>query len=168
MRTVAAAVCLFFALCALAVEPLVLRVGTLAMQFPDGWTFQGGKQRAEGKGPDGEAVIVTYRVLVQGAPPEAVEQHWKAVRGFAADKLPEIAAKNGEVLRPPAEVALPGGRVQFSTVSQGKRLLRDYYFLQYLLGSSRALVFLTVEGFGSATEASGRFDQILATQQWDE
>jgi hypothetical protein len=82
--------------------------------------------------------------------------------------MPGLADKNGEVLRPLTETALPESRVQFSTVSQGRKAFQDYYFLQYLLGSSRSMVYITVEGYGVASEAADRFEKILATQRWDE
>ena len=152
-----------------AQELLLLRMGSLNLSVPSTWKFEGGpNQRVEGKGPGGEGVIANYRFLKPGAPAEVVDHHWKTIRGFASERMPGLASKNGDVLRPLAETALPGNRVQYSTVSQGKKALQDYYFLQYLLGSSRLMVYMTVEGYGNASEAASRFEAILGTQRWEE
>jgi hypothetical protein len=152
-----------------AADNPVLRTDTLTLVFTPEWRFTPGPQRAEGHGPQGECVIMNYRTLLPGAPADVVAHHWQTIRGFATEKMPGIAASHqNEVRQPLTETALPDGRVQFSTVSQGKKMFRDYYFLQYLLGSRRSLVYVTVEGYGNAEEAAQRFQRILATQQWNE
>lgn len=88
------------------------------------------------------------------------------VRGFAETEMPGLATKNGTVVKPVTEVALGGRRVMFTAVSQGSKSLRDYYFVQYLLGSPSAMAYFTFEGYGNAAEASQRLDKIVATQQW--
>lgn len=148
-------------------SPMLMRLGTLSLDFPPAWQFQGAGQRAEGQGPDGEAVILHYRVLRPGAPEEVVRHHWGAIRGFANDKMPELAATSGEVLRPVTEAPLPGGRALFSSISK-TGVTGEGYFVQYLIGSSRLMAYITVEGRGNAVEAAGRFERILATQRWDE
>ena len=152
-----------------AEEALLLHVGTLEVVFPAAWKFQRSGQRAEGKGPDGESVVVSYRVLNPGAPPEVVEQHWNVIRNFAHDEMPGIAAsRNGKVLRPVSEVPRQDKRVQFSSVSKNSAQGADQYLLQYLLGSSRLIAYFTVEGSGDPLEAAARFEKILATQRWQE
>lgn len=146
-----------------------LRTGTLSVDFPSTWRFQGTGQRAQGQGPDGERVIVNYRVLHPGAPPEVVNQHWTVIRNFARDEMPGLAAgKDTQVLRQVTESALQDGRVQFSSVSSRSREGRDGYFLQYVLASPRTIAYFTVEGRGDATQAAARFEKILATQRWQE
>jgi hypothetical protein len=152
-----------------AAENPIVRTGTLNLVFSPEWQFTAGTQRVEGRGPQGEFMIMTYLNLPPDAPADVIERHWQVIRGFANDKMPGIAASHqNEVRRPLTETALPDGRVQFSTVSQGKKMFRDYYFLQYMLGSPRSMVFMTVEGYGNAEEAAQRFERILATQQWNE
>lgn len=152
-----------------AQDLLLLRMGSLHLDVPAGWTFRvDPNQRVEGKGPDGEFVIGNYRFLKPGAPTDVVDHHWKIIRGFAADQMPGLASKNGQVIRPLTEASLPGNRVQYSTATQGTKMFRDYYFLQYLLGSSRLMVYMTVEGYGSAKDAAERFEAILRSQRWDE
>ncbi|RYF37184.1 MAG: hypothetical protein EOO38_26780 [Cytophagaceae bacterium] len=152
-----------------AADNPVLRTDTLTLVFTPEWRFTLEPQRSEGHGPDGEFVIMNYRTLLPDAPPDVVEHHWKTIRGFATEKMPGIAASHGkQVHRPLTETALPDGRISFSTISQSKKMFKDYYFLQYLLGSRRSLVYITVEGYGRAEQAAARFEGILATQQWNE
>jgi hypothetical protein len=147
----------------------LMHAGTLSLDFPPGWRFAPGDHRAEGHGPDGEFVIMNYRTLKPGVPPEVTAEHWKELKGLAEGKMPGLAAKHGnEVRRPFNETWTKDGRVQYSTVSQGKQFFKDYYFLQYMLGSPRMLAYMTVEGYGNAEEAARRFERILATQRWDE
>lgn len=149
-------------------EPWILRAGTVTFRVPDAWKIEVEGQRAEGRGPDGEGLIANYRVLKPGAPRDVVEHHVNTVRSFASEHMPGLATKNGVVVRPVAEIVSPEGRFQASSVSQGKQQGRDYYFLQYLLGSERLLLYVTVEGFGNALVAADRFEKILATQEWAE
>lgn len=152
-----------------AADNPVLHTDTLTLVFAPEWQVTQGPHRAEAHGPQGEFLIMSHATLLPDAPAELVERHWQTIRGFANEKMPAIATSHGNTVRRPlAKTELPDGRVQFSIVSQGKKLFRDYYFLQYLLGSSRSLVYMTVEGYGDAEEAAQRFEQILATQQWAE
>jgi len=82
--------------------------------------------------------------------------------------MPRLAKKNGNVIRQVTELALADSLFEFSAVSQGKRMFRDYYFLQYLLPWKKGMVYLTIEGFGDAATAASSFEQILATQRWIE
>jgi hypothetical protein len=169
MRTVVNWAIIALALPAIAQELLELRLGTVAFQVPSSWHFeQSGKHRATGRGPDGASVIANYEVLLPDAPPEATAKHVATVRGFAAEKMPGLADKNGTVIRPVTEQRLPGERVQYSSASQSRRGDRDYYFLQYLFGSNRSIVYMTIEGFGRADAAATSFDRIALTQQWRE
>ena len=82
--------------------------------------------------------------------------------------MPSVAEKNGKVIRPVVEQPLPDSRSQFSAASQGRRMFREYYFIQYLLASKHGMVYLTVEGYGNAAAALSTFDDVVATQQWAE
>lgn len=170
MRNTLAALLLLLAYTAASAQELyILRMGSLILSAPSTWRFEGGaNQRVEGKGPDGEGVIANYRFLKPGAPADVIDRHWTTIRGFASERMPGLASKNGDILRPLTETPLPENRVQYSTVSQGKKTFRDYYFLQYLLGSSRLMVYMTVEGYGNASEVAARFERILSTQRWEE
>jgi len=143
-----------------------LSVGPLVLQLPTGWRITGNSQRVESHGPDGQILIANYASLIAGAVPDPAAHVLETARGFARDRMPGLAEKNGKVLRPVTERELPGARREFSAASQGRRMFRDYYFMQYLLTSKQGMVYLTVEGYGDASKAASYFDDVLATQQW--
>ncbi|MEJ8834943.1 hypothetical protein [Ramlibacter sp. AN1133] len=169
MRTLLASLVLALLPTLAAAQDNPLRAGTLTVQFPKTWNFRASAQRAEGHGPDGETVLLNYRVLHPGAPADVVAQHWIVIRNFARDEMPGFAAgSNAQVIRKVTELPLQDARVEFSSVSKRSRQGQDAYFLQYLFGSSRTIAYFTVEGVGDATQAAARFEKILATQRWQE
>lgn len=145
-----------------------LSVGPLELQLPAGWRIASTPQRVEGHGPDGQNLIASYVSLKPGAVLDPSSQVLESARGFARDEMPRLAKKNGNVIRQVTELALADSLFEFSAVSQGKRMFRDYYFLQYLLPWKKGMVYLTIEGFGDAATAASSFEQILATQRWIE
>jgi hypothetical protein len=107
-------------------------VGPLSLQFSAGWRITGNSLRSESHGPQGQTLIATYISIVPGAVPNPASKALEGARGFARDRMPGFAEKNGRVVRPVTESTLPDSRVEFSAASEGKRMFRDYYFLQYL------------------------------------
>jgi hypothetical protein len=120
----------------------------------------------ESHGPDGQTLIANYASLISGAVPDPASHVLETARGFAHDRMPGLAEKNGKVIRPVTEQGLPDARYEFSSASQGRRMFRDYYFMQYLFTSKQGMVYLTLEGYGEASKAAAYFDDVLATQQW--
>jgi hypothetical protein len=102
------------------------------------------------------------------APSEVREQHVNVVRGFAREKMPGIASKNGEVIQPVSETAVSENRVLFTAATKTSRSFGEGYFLQYLLSSSTAMVYLTFEGPGRAHDAIKHFGEIIARHRWAE
>jgi hypothetical protein len=149
-----------------AQETNLFRIGPLSLMFPATWQFDGSKRPIEGRGPNGGHAIVSYRGLEPDAPEYVREKHVALVRGFAETEMPRLATKNGTVVKPVTEVPLDSRRFMFTAASQSSRLFREYYFVQYLLGSPTAMAYFTFEGYGSAIEASQRLDTIMATQRW--
>jgi hypothetical protein len=143
-----------------------LSVGPLVLQLPAGWRITGNSQRVESHGPDGQTLIANYASLISGAVPDPASHVLETARGFAHDRMPGLAEKNGKVIRPVTEQGLPDARYEFSSASQGRRMFRDYYFMQYLFTSKQGMVYLTLEGYGEASKAAAYFDDVLATQQW--
>lgn len=82
--------------------------------------------------------------------------------------MPNLASKNGEVIQPVTETELPEGRFMFSAYTKTTRLLREGFFLQYLLASPSSMVYLTVEGTGNAKDAAEYFSQVIAKHTWTE
>jgi hypothetical protein len=83
--------------------------------------------------------------------------------------MAELASKGGKKLvRPVTPLPVPNGREGYSAGSEsGSSAGGKQFFLQYILGSSEAFVYLTFEGQGDAVQALEKFDAIIATQQWD-
>jgi len=158
----------FLPIVALAEGESRLVIGPLHLQISSGWRTTGNSQHLESHGPDGQILIVTYAAIVPGSVPDPAAKVLETARAFARDKMPGLAEKNGKVLRPVTESPLPDSRVEFSAASSGKRMFRDYYFIQYLLTGKQGMVYLTVEGYGDAAKASSSFDAILADEQWVE
>jgi hypothetical protein len=145
-----------------------LIVGPLNLTLFGEWRTTGNSQHFESHGPDGETLIATYASLVPGAVSDPTSKVLETARGFARDRMRGLAEKNGKVVRPVTESSLPDSSVEFSAASAGKRMFRDYYFIQYLLTAKQGMVYLTVEGYGDAAKAVSSFDDVLRGQQWIE
>jgi hypothetical protein len=148
-----------------AEDAAAVHIGPLVLQFPSGWKTHGNAERVEGKGPLEERMIANYSA-VKPSVMDPAKTVLTIVHGFVRDKMVELAQKSGKVVRAVTEESLANGRLEFSAVSQGKRMFRDYYFLQYLFTSTRGMVYITVEGYGEAPNAAESFEGILASQQW--
>jgi hypothetical protein len=145
-----------------------LAIGPLNLQLSPGWRTTGNSQHLESHGPDGQTLIATYAAIVPGSVSDPTSKVLETARGYARDRMPGLAEKNGKVLRPVTEFLLADSRVEFSAASAGRRMFRDYYFIQYLIAGKRGMVYLTVEGYGDAAKAASSLDDILTAQQWIE
>lgn len=143
-----------------------LQLGSLALELPPGWQFRTGQQRVEGKGPDGQILIANFRSLPAGAAQQGADMD-KLVAGFASDQMPLLASKGKQVVRALEKTDTGDGYVRYSAVSQSQRMLRDYYFLQYLFGAPQSMAYVTIEGYGDAAQAAARFDSVAAWARWD-
>jgi len=158
----------FLPFVALAEGESQLAIGPLHLMLSSGWRTTGNSQHQESHGPDGQTIIATFAAIVPGSVPDPAAKVLETAREFAKNGMPGLAEKNGKVLRPVTESPLADSRVEFSAVSAGKRMFRDYYFIQYLLTGKQGMVYLTVEGYGDAAKAASSFDEVLAGQQWVE
>jgi hypothetical protein len=145
-----------------------LTVGPLILPLTGAWQTNGNSLHLESHGPNGQTLIASYAALVRGVSPDPTTQVLQKAREVARDLMPGLAAKNGKVVRPVTESPSPESRIVFSAASAGKRMFRDYYFLQYLLTAKQGLVYITVEGYGDALQAAASFDEVLRDSQWTE
>ena len=157
---------LFLSLISASTMADTLQLGSLALELPPGWQFRVGQQRVEGEGPDGQILIANFRSLPAGAAPQG-DGMSKIAAGFANDQMPRIASKGKRVVRALEKTDTGDGHVRYSTISQSQRMLRDYYFLQYLFGTPQSMAYVTIEGYGDAAEAASRFDRVAAAARWD-
>jgi hypothetical protein len=151
-----------------AQEQFLFRAGPISLDLPSTWQFKSDRGTIEGKGPNGEVAIVSIRRMRPEAPEEVRQQHMNTVRGFARDAMPNLAAKNGDVIQPVTETELPDGRVMFSAQTKTSRMFREGFFLQYLLASPSAMVYITFEGTGNSKDAAEYFSQVVAKHRWAE
>lgn len=144
----------------------VLNLTPLHLQFPATWQFHARGKLIEGKGANGEIVLVTIIRRQNSANKSTIE----LAKDFAATELNQLGRKGSlAVVRPLAPLPAPDGKIAFSIVSEASSIFgAKKYFAQYILASDSALIYLTVEGRGSATTISQEFDSIIATQSWDE
>jgi hypothetical protein len=170
LLTLLLVVCTATALPAQAEDVGVLHLRPLHLILPPTWTFDESKNPIEGRGPDGEKLLITIMKRRSDGGSNSPASAKDLASGFAKDKMPLLAAKDGKtVVRPVTPVSTPEGKVGFAAASEKSGLFSgEQYFVQYLLASDSALIYLTVEGKGKVSAVTERFDEIMRTQRWDE
>jgi hypothetical protein len=149
---------------AIADDGPAIHAGPLTLTLAGGWVVSGDLLSAHG--PGGETLIARYYQRADSAGEHSRAAVMDTARTFASEQMLGISAKNGKPIGAVSETALPDGRALFTAASQGRKLLRPYYLLQYLVASHHGLAYLTVEGFGDAEREAQRFQPILMSQQW--
>jgi hypothetical protein len=144
----------------------VLHLNPLHLELPATWIFDGSKNPIEGKGPNGEVLLIS--VLRRQAGPS--ESALKVAEGFSGEEMADLASRRGKVvIRPVGKFPAPTGKVGYSAGSEvsdtdgGKS-----YFIQYLLAEPNVMIYFTFEGKDEALPAMQRFDALIRTQHWDE
>jgi len=154
---------------AIAQDVGVLHLRPLHLELPATWQFDGTKNPIEGVGPDGEKLLVTImrRKTQEGSNP--ARPATELAKGFAQDTMQKLSVKDGKsIVRAVSEFSAPEGKIAFSAASEKSGFLGgDKYFVQYVLASDSALIYLTIEGKGKASPVLERFDLIIAGQKWD-
>jgi hypothetical protein len=163
-------VCYAFAVPAHAEDVGVLHLNPLHLTFPATWTFDGSNKPIEGRGPDGEKVLITIMKHIADNGSNASQSGKDLASNFAKNQMHVLATKAGQtVVRPVTHLPTPEGKTGFSAASENSGLFTgERYFVQYLLASNSAVIYLTVEGKGKASVIYKSFDEIMRTQQWDE
>lgn len=153
------------ALSASAAQAAEIRLGSLSLDWPAGYTLKSAQAPFELAGPGGAKVLVT--VLRPGpqatASPEALARLHDTVERL----LTEQAAKAGTVVLPLATRSLPDGTRLQSIGSQASGLFKRGYLLQYaLLSRQGPIAFVTFEGQGDARAEHEGLQSIFGTVQW--
>src|SRR5580698_2173399 len=73
----------------------LLHLGALRLQFPSTWSFDFSKRPVEGRGPNGERVLITTETRKDAGTPDGERAAGNAVDGFAKGPMTEIAGKHG-------------------------------------------------------------------------
>lgn len=146
-----------------------LHLRPLHLDFPATWTFDGSKRPIEGRGPQGEKVLISIARPRPGAASGPGPSAKDMAKGLE-DVLKGLAAKTGKVLvRPVSEFPVPEGKVGYSSATESSGFLGGKsYFIQYALAAPGVIFFITFEGDGEALAALQRFDAVFATQRWDD
>jgi len=148
-----------------------IRVGTGSKVFSiawlEGFSYKPAGQSQRWVGPNGELVIVTSASprldLPATSVADAVEKHG----AFATSRLPSLAAANGKVIRPLTKEQVSSGATLYSTATQSRQMLKEYFYLQFFLVSPHAdVALITVEGYGQAEIAFERFRPLLDSANW--
>ena len=159
---------LAFLLCVAApMQAADVQLGSLVLQWPDGFVPTSTKPPFALTGPSGEKVLVTVmRQRNEPAPPgNAAEQGKMAEVGerFVRGQ----AEKVGTVVLPLERSTLLDGTLLYHTGSRTSGLFSTGYFLQYLLVSPVGrLAFITVEGKGDASTEHPKYLGPIATARW--
>lgn len=159
------AIAFAFALNASQAGAAEIRLGSLSLDWPAGYTLKSARGPFELVGPQGSQVLVT--VLRPGpaasGSPEAVAR----MRGTVEKLLDDQAARAGQVVLPLASRTLPDGTQLLSIGSQASGLFRSGYLLQYaLLARSGLIALLSFEGKGDAVAEHDGLQGLLASAQW--
>lgn len=154
----------------LAQDVGILHLTPLHLELPVTWTFDGSKQPIEGRGPQGEKVLISTMRKRSGAASEPLPTAKETARHFVQGPMGELASKGGKaVIRPVSEFTVSEGRAGYSTASEKSSMFGGKsYFIQYLLAAPGLVIYLTFEGNGEALPAMQRFDAFFNTQRWDE
>lgn len=141
-----------------------IRLGSLSLDWPAGYTLKSAQPPFELAGPQGLKVLVT--VLRPGA---SVSADTRGKMQATVDRmLTDQAARAGKVAVPLAGEALPDGTVLRFIGSQTSGLFGSGYLLQYaLLSPGGPLALLTFEGKGDAAAVHADVKGFFNSVQWE-
>lgn len=148
----------------------ILHLTPLHLELPFSWKFDGSKRPIEGKGPDGEVVLISVKRMQADEKSGATLSAKEAAKNFAQGAMGQLASKGKQtIVRPVSEFPTIEDKVAYSAGSESSGMFGGKsYFIQYILASTEVIIYLTFEGKGEASPAMQRFDAFLATQRWDE
>lgn len=143
-----------------------IRLGSLSLDWPAGYTVKSTQPPFELAGPQGAKVMVT--VLRPGpsatGSPEALAKLQATVERMLTDQ----ARKAGKVIVPLTTQSLPDGTLLQSIGSETAGLFKTGYFLQYaLLARSGPIAFLTFEGKGDAATEHAGLNGLFGSVRWE-
>jgi hypothetical protein len=165
LRTVIAAL-------ALAAFPLIcgaeeLRLGSLQLDLPEGFSVRSAKPPFELAGPTGEKVLVTIMRSKADTSGEPNPDEQAKTVSFGSGFLREQAERAGKLVVPPANETLSDGSILAYIGSETSGLFSSGYFLQYMLISPGGrLAFITVEGKGNIGDYHAKYLEVVGKAAW--
>ncbi len=144
-----------------------LHLNPMHIELPSTWSFGNSEMPIEGKGPNGEKLLIT--IMKQKYKGTSTLSPEEAAAGFVNGPMVELATKNGQkVVSAVSKFPTKEGNVAFSVASESSSWLGGKkYFIQYLFSAPGAIIYFTLEGKGEAMPRMDEFNSYLATQQWD-
>lgn len=143
-----------------------IRLGSLSLDWPAGYTLKSAQAPFELSGPQGLKVLVT--VLRPGPSANASAEGRARMQATVDRMLTEQAAKAGKVVLPLAHETLPDGTALHFVGSEASGLFKSGYLLQYaLLSPGGPLALLTFEGKGDAAAVHADVKGFFNSVQWE-
>jgi hypothetical protein len=145
-----------------------LSIGSLSLDWPDGYKSERLGDAILLRGPDDERVVISY---VRGRNHFAKDQRERFARMhsiYALRTLPGMAARHGVVVQALRTTYLRDGTVIYSTASQLQHATRESYYLQYFVVGPFSIALFKIEGEGETMGQKTRFDGLFKSSQWNE
>ncbi|RTL22206.1 MAG: hypothetical protein EKK52_06480 [Burkholderiales bacterium] len=143
-----------------------IRLGSLSLDWPVGYTLKSGRPPFELSGPDGAKVLVT--VMRPGPSAKASPEALAKLQASIERLLTEQARKAGQVVLPLASETLPDGTQLQSIGSEVSGLFKTGYFLQYALTARHGpIAFVTFEGHGPTTAQHEAVKGLFRSVHWE-
>jgi hypothetical protein len=147
------------------IGPKLMAVGSFAIPWPDGFSRQPEQRSIRLKGPEGEIVLISPAFSTDAS---ATGKLKETLRSFAETKLQDLASSKGDVVQTLKKSEVSGPIHFYSTATQSSKLLRDYFYLQYVLIGNWGGALFTIEGPGKAVDKLLVFDKVFqGTQEKD-
>jgi hypothetical protein len=147
------------------IGPKLIAVGSFAIPWPDGFSRQPEQRSIRLKGLEGETVLISPAFSPD---PSEARKLQETLRSFAETKLQNLAASKGDVVQPLKKTEVSGPIHYYSTATHSLKLLRDYFYLQYVLIGKWGGALFTIEGPGKAVDKALVFDKTFqGTQEKD-
>lgn len=142
-----------------------IRLGSLSLDWPAGYTLKSTQSPFELVGPGGIKALVTVMRPKPGA--TATAESLAGLQASVEGLLASSAAQAGRVVLPLGTQSLPDGtRLQFIG-SERSGVFQRSFLLQYaLLSRSGALALVTFEGSGEAVAEHDSLLGLFSTTQW--
>jgi hypothetical protein len=145
-----------------------VQLGSMAMQWPDGFTHKAGSAPIRLVGTGGEEVLASIFRIGSEAQPWDKEIDFPKMLESGSQQISTQAQRVGKVVVPLQRKELPDGSTLLTAASETSSLFSKGYFLLYMVISPAGRVgFITVEGSKSvATQEHERFLPYFQSVSW--
>ena len=145
-----------------------LSIGSLSLDWPDGYKSERLGDAVLLRGPSDERVIISY---VRGRNHFAKDQRERFARMhsiYALRTLPDMATRHGVLVQALETTHLRDGTVIYSIASQMQHATRESYYLQYFVVGPFSIALFKIEAEGETMSQKRRFDRLFRSLQWNE